>query len=33
MNVLTVERDRHFTARKTLMAYAREAWAAGSIRT
>ncbi|WP_108676685.1 DUF2958 domain-containing protein [Acuticoccus yangtzensis] len=28
---LPVERDRHFTARKTLRAYAREAWAAGAI--
>lgn len=29
---LPVERDRHWTADKTLMAYAREAWASGRIR-
>lgn len=28
---LPVERDLHFTAKKTLIAYAREAWAVGRI--
>lgn len=29
---LPIERDLHFTPKRTLLAYAREAWAAGRIR-